>query len=443
MKKYTLVTALLFSTTLLFAQDAKEQMKAFMEDGMVTWTNKQKDASFRIGGRVAIEGAYYFDDYIDRASGIAISEARLRAFSTFKDFDTKFDVDFAYNDVAMKDMYIRWHGGRNWFVKAGNYAEPFSAGNIQSSFDSWFILKSPTVSAMGTGRSVGATFRYYTEPFWAEAGFFSQKVATEKIPGDKGWGVSARALYRFTPYDDNTLSVGGSFNFRRPSANGFKDGKDKYNRYTYLQSTIGSNVDDINFLNAQIANSWGVYRYGAELIKVYRRFYLQAEYIGMTIHRRRDYKYELEQQLGGEFSCTDIACMKEWYGDASTLRFNGCYAQVAWTILGPANTYNYVEGFMNLPRRGSLQVMARYDFTDLNDTKGNTYFDGKFYKDAAVGKEGSGIGGGRINSFTVGVNYSLLENLVFKVNYNYTHLNSYYLLDKDLGTLAAKIQYQF
>ena len=64
----------------------------------------------------------------------------------------KLDVDFASKNW-LKDAYLRWHTNKNGFLRVGNFAEPFSAENIQSTMDYPFINKSATVAALGTNTS--------------------------------------------------------------------------------------------------------------------------------------------------------------------------------------------------------------------------------------------------------------------------------------------------
>ena len=128
-------------------------------------------------------------------------------------------MDFTSKSI-LKDVYLRWHSNKNGFLRLGNFTEAFSAENMQSSFDYPFINKSATTEAFGTGRSLGLAYRYYHPYFWAEAGIYSQKVSTEIKKGDMGYSASARLLGRVTR-DDWNFHIGGSFNFRRPDANGF------------------------------------------------------------------------------------------------------------------------------------------------------------------------------------------------------------------------------
>ena len=61
--------------------EAQTELNAYMDDGLVTFKSQDGQYSFRVGGRLAVDGAYYIDDYTDRSSGADLSSARIRIFS--------------------------------------------------------------------------------------------------------------------------------------------------------------------------------------------------------------------------------------------------------------------------------------------------------------------------------------------------------------------------
>ena len=76
--------------------EAQTELNAYMDDGLVTFKSQDGQYSFRVGGRLAVDGAYYIDDYTDRSSGADLSSARIRIFSKLgSKLDVKFDIDFA------------------------------------------------------------------------------------------------------------------------------------------------------------------------------------------------------------------------------------------------------------------------------------------------------------------------------------------------------------
>lgn len=435
--------AVLTASTSLFAQEAKEEMRSFMEDGLVKWKSEEKGVSFRVGARVAVDGGHYFDDKTDRSSGANISEARLRIYSTFaRNFDAKFDVDFAGNKVSLKDVYVRYHLGKNGIFYLGNYAEPFSADNIQSTGDMNFMYKPATIDALGTGRALGVSYRYYGNMFWGEGGVFSQKLSNEIYQGDKGWSVSARALFRMTQNNDYGFHVGGSLNNRRPDANGFTSGKDDFNRRATFGSALESPIDKTKFLDATVENANNVFKYGVEAMGYWKNLYFQGEYIGTSVDRKKDWDYLFQQQLGGMWSYTTMESFKKWYGEERTINFGGYYAQVGWLICGGNYSYNSTNALMNRPGKGAFELLFRYNHTNLDDVDGE-WFDGKFFESAATGKPNNSVSGGKVDSYTVGLNYYVAKNLIVKLNYNYQHLNSYRSMDKNLNTIMARVFFEF
>ena len=444
MKKYILSAfAVMAIGANVFAQEAKEEMNAFIKDGLVTWKSADKGVSFRIGGRVAIDGAHYIDDKTDRGSGFNFAEARLRVYSTFADnFDAKFDIDFAGNKVSLKDVYARYHLNSNGMFYVGNFAEPFSASNIQSSADISMIHKSATTDVFGTGRALGISYRHYGNMFWGEAGAFSQQLSSARSAGDKGWSLSTRLLFRYTECENGGFHIGGSFNYRNVDAAGFENGKDDHNRIYNVNSSLESTIDNTNMMNATVHNADKVIKYGAEVMGFWKRFYVQAEYLGSTTTRNKDWEYLFNQQLGGMWSSTTMESFKKFEGDDRNINFNGYYAEAGFMILGGNYSYNKTSALMNRPGAGALEVMFRYNHTDLDDVDG-VWFDGNFWNSLTSPSKNNSVSGGIVDSYTVGVNYHVANNLIVKLDYNHQSLDSYQIIDKKLNTVMCRLFFEF
>lgn len=457
MKKYILALGfcLLTGTYNVFSQEqteAQQELEAYMSEGIVKFKSKDDNFSFRVGGRVAMDGAYYFDDFTDRGSGAKFSAARIRLFSQIgKKLDIKLDFDFASKSV-LKDAYLRWHTNKNGFIKVGNYAEPFSAENIQSSMDYPFINKSATVEALGTGRALGFSYRYYHNYFWIEGGMFSQKFATEYNSGDMGYSASARLLGRLTN-DDWNLHIGGSVNFRRPDANGFTSGSDDFNRQVTYASGLESCIDNTKFLNASVSNVKSVFKYGIEGMANYRNVYLKGEYIHAKNTRERDWEYNFQSSLGSLLSTMfpTMDAYKNYMGGDSPAQFSGYTVEAGVLIMGGNYKYNKIDALMNRPKGKSLELVVRYNHTDLNDIMdGNIFYNGAFYTSslhASFGLKDQSVSGGKADTFTVGLNYYITDNIVTRLNYSYQKVDNQYnlplSLDKNLHSVQARLAFEF
>lgn len=457
MKKYILFLGMCLCASTIngFSQEkteAQQELDAYMSDGVVKFKSKDGNYSFRVGGRVAIDGAYYFDDFTDRGSGAKFQAARIRMFSQVgKSLDFKLDFDLASKSV-IKDAYMRWHTNKNGFLKIGNYVEPFSAENIQSTMDYSFINKSATVEAFGTGRALGLSYRYYHPYFWVEGGVFSQKLATEYNQGDMGYSVSARLLGRVTN-DDWNFHIGGSVNYRRPDANGFTNGSDDYNRSVVYASGLESCVDQTKFLNATVNNVKHVFKYGLEAMANYRNIYIKGEYIQTKNTREKDWDYNYKNSLGTLLSTMfpTLEAYQSLMGKDTPATFSGYTVEAGVLIFGGNYSYNSVEALMNRPKGKSLELVLRYNHTNLNDIMdGNLFYNGAFYTSslhASFGLKDQSIAGGIADTFTVGLNYYVTDNIVTRLNYSYQKVDNQYnlpmSLDKNLHSIQARVAFEF
>lgn len=458
MKKY--ISALALSICFFgaaYAQEtetteAQQELQAIMDEGLVKFKTEDGKFSFRVGARVDIDGAHYIDDYTDRSSGANFSAARIRMYSKLGDkLDFKMDLDFATKNI-MKDVYLRWHSNKNGFLRVGNFAEAFSAENIQSTMDYPFINKSATVETFGTGRSLGLAYRYYHPYFWGEAGVYSQKYNKEHKAGDMGYGVSTRLLGRITR-DDWNVHIGGSVNYRRPDANGFTNGNDDYNRSVTIGSPLETSIDNTKFIGATLNNVKSVLRYGGEVMANYKRVYVKGEYIGATYDRERDWDYSFTNSLGSVLSTMfpTLDAYKKLMGEDEAAKFSGYSIEAGVIAIGGDYKYNSVDALMRRPKGKTLEIVARYNHTDLNDIlPGSWYYNGGFYSSSlhqAFGIRNQSVSGGKVDTFTLGINYYITNNIVTRLNYSYQKLNQEYNRtfreDKNLHSIQARLAFEF
>ena len=109
-------------------------------------------------------------------------------------------------------------------------------------------------------------------------------------------------------------------------------------------------------------------------------------------------------------------------------KFYGYTVEAGFMILGKNYRYNSVEALMNRPKGKSLEVVARFNHTDLNDIMAGHMF-------------------GKADTFTLGVNYYVTDNIVARLNYSYQKLNQEYtkefMLDKNLHSIQARVAFEF
>lgn len=78
MKKYIVMALCLAMSATMFAQEteAQKELKAEVNKGVVKFQSEDGDYSFRVGGRVVLDGSHYVGGFTDRGSGAAMTDRK-------------------------------------------------------------------------------------------------------------------------------------------------------------------------------------------------------------------------------------------------------------------------------------------------------------------------------------------------------------------------------
>ncbi|MEA3505850.1 MAG: porin, partial [Bacteroidota bacterium] len=410
-----LLLALVFVGANTFAQ---ESVSSKTKDGKISWNSEDGQYQWSFGGRIYMDGVYYMDDATDLSSGTSIHDTRLYAKAKWGNWNTKINFDFSHNGVDAKDLYLDYNFDNSSYIRVGNFAEPFAIqGFISSKYNS-FIGSSFTGSAFGIGRSVGISYTNYSDKYFLSGGIFGGKIGNNNS-GDQGYSVSGKAVYTPIVKEGLTLHIGASASYRLPDANGFENNDDDFNRV--VNYTAGP---EHKFLNANIHGADAEIRVNAELIATYGAFMLQSEYFMTDVSRDKDYETALINDGGGDlwqWPSTE-ADYPAWDGEMDNRSFDGFYVQTGWLIKGADYSYNNSTAFINRPEAGSLELLLRFNNTNLNDIDG-LFFDGKYRhidpESAASGMGNFSIGGGESQDVSVAMNYYVSNNIMLRLNYTY------------------------
>ncbi|MBR0692630.1 OprO/OprP family phosphate-selective porin [Bradyrhizobium lablabi] len=157
-------------------------------------------------------------------------------------------------------------------------------------------------------------------------------------------------------------------------------------------------IDPTNLISAAIANTSGAQVYSVEAAATYGGFFFQSEY----------YWYNVERDAN-----TSVPAF-----GAPSAKFQGGYAQAAYTLTGETRTYNPSTASYNgiRPKNpfelngsgwGAWEIGGRISQIDLNDQLGTPF----------------GIAAGRQTVYTAGLNWYVNNNIRFMLNYLHGELN--------------------
>ncbi len=422
MKKFTLsVLVLLAAVSVGWAQD-RTPANVFFDKGKLTFESDDRAFRLWLDNRVYIDAAGYiptedvsellskpnkdleYDDGTFRFSnGIAVRRARFAVKATlYEKWFGELDLDFAYNEVEMKDMFIGYRFSDRVSLKAGNFKEPMSMERLTSSKYLINMERPMAVEAFAGGRRLGVAATAWGNHWWVSGGVFGREVSIlqkEKNRGDDGYGFTARAAWSPLNSEDLTLHIGGYGTYRKPEMSGDGD------RFVEFRTFPESRVDRRRFVRAEIFNVNNYYTVGLEAAVKWGDLLVYGEYIFTELSR---YGKSGDQIIG-----------------LRNATFNGWYATASYMLVGDQRTYSPEDaefGPMKVRRRGgNLEIACRISNINMND----------FHDARAV------ITGGSATSYSASLNWYPNRNVLIGLNYVFMD-NDKYADDKGHVTVSGK-----
>ena len=424
---------------------SRELVLAENDNEHLYWSSADSLFQWGLGGRFFLDAEYYFEDYTSLGNGATLRDVRLRSWIKFKNaVYLQLDVGFGNNRLNLQSVYLGYQASRNWSFRAGHFLTPFGLEASESSLRFAFIKPSATTEAFGINRRVGVGFRYAPSFVWLGAGFFGERIKSQSLGGDHGFYLLGRMAVRPMRSESFNLHLGGSFAYGRPSSNGVDaQGNDVYNRVTELTAHPDFNIDYNRFLKATVQGAKRDFRFGGEFLMTLGRIYIQGEYLGAHIQRTRNARQSFEEQLNQIGGWSDYSSYLDYLGELNSVNFFGYYAQLGITLLGEPYGYDALGGRLSELKDNSLELVLRYNHTNLNDVDGY-YYQGGFYRNQEAKQQNNSIAGGRSDDYSVALNYYFQHNMVFRLNYSWFDLeNVHYPKDKRIGVILGRIQMSF
>jgi phosphate-selective porin OprO/OprP len=363
-------------------QTAKKDKEKKESDIVVKWepapSIKSADGNFEmnIRGRLFLDAGFVSDK--DGSMDVDATEARTARLGieglAWKTIKYKFEIDFADNEVDVKDAYLQWKSPIA-DITLGQFKTPNSLEELTSSRYITFVERASFTDAFLLERMLGIGFGWGGEANdvgWSlSLGAFRGNFGT----GDDQEGTVLAARGTLGPkFNDVQLHIGGSVRYQNA---GEGQALFRYRQRPHAHLSAERFVDTRAIAEEDLF-------YGAEAALVFGPFSVQGEYA---------------------WNRADLAPAFVMPGfDDPT--FSGGYVDVSFFITGESRAYEADSGefgrikvnkpvFQGGP--GAWQVAYRYDMIDLND---------------------EAIRGGEQDTHIVGVNWHLNRHTRIMYNYN-------------------------
>lgn len=352
------------------------------QDFVVSKTN---GFEWRLMGRVFFDAGAFFNDKTDLGNGVQINDLRLGTQIRFlQHWHVKMELGYGDEKVSIKDVYINYKTGDH-NIRLGYYHEPFGIDRIGST-NFKFIETASADKTFGSNRKLGICYLYNQTYFNFMGGVFSDGNPGKANQLNQGYTVSTKFIGRPVVGNGKLLHLAVAPRF---SSHGdqieFKGG---------VPTSLLSGADN-RFVFADVTQAINQWKMEVEVIGIYRKWYLEGHYLMAHVNR---------------------AGVPNYNGQ-------GGYVQGGYMILGEKQNYNPVTGMVANPVPKSLEILCRYNRTNLDD---------------------AGIVGGKISDVSVGMNYFVNRYIAARLNYVHV-MTSHYAPGgaDDFDLIQGRIQFSF
>lgn len=283
-------------------------------------------------------------------------------------------------DDKFLDVNVKYKigGNANHFFQVGQFKQPGATmEELSSTKNNDFISKASITNSLGTPRRVGVQYNYGDANWAITASYFGRELTRNR---EHGSGYALRGYWAPINEAGNIFHIGASYLDKDTDADGIRlRARPMADMVGTRFVDTGSSVTSANSLNNRTDRASVV---GVEGLWVHGPVKLQGEYMTIDVKRNDG--------------------LDDFSGD-------GFYVSGLWNVTG--ETWGYKGGVpvTNLPEnpdKGLWQLGLRYDSLDLNDGS-----------PIAGTNKVDGVLGGKIDSWTVGVNWYWRSNFKFMLNY--------------------------
>jgi phosphate-selective porin OprO/OprP len=279
-------------------------------------------------------------------------------------FGYRIEVDFADDDIDLNDAYLSYETGA-FGIGAGQRNNFQSLEELTSSLDISFLERAAFTDAFGFERRLGLWTEYQAGDVLAQGGVFTDNAGDLGDDRNENIGVSGRLVF-MPSFGGTQLHLGASAHWRDL---GFTDPALRFRQRPFVHTTNTRFIDTGAFLVDS------EHRYGVEAAMIAGRLHAAAEAHWQNVHRPT----------------------------SPHPTFFGGYGEIGYFLTDHRRGYR--GGEFKAPKvangfdaggAGAVQIVARYDYLDLND---------------------SGFSGGTQDGYALGISWWPAQYVRLMLNY--------------------------
>lgn len=344
-------------------------MAAALVMGFAAAANAQENKLVvKPSGRILMDAAFLSSSNkaVDEqcVDGVNVPDIRIGMKVSYGKWEGKADIGYARGSVSPKDIFIQYNFNKQNFLRGGYFVHQFGYQSATSSSFKVSMEEPETHSAFGVGgRLVGLMYEHSDNKFMGTGSVYTDAQSFKKQTnqtGYQGTGFLTRLVYHPLIEKGNLFHVGIGLNYELAAEN---------RSNMEFKAPYPVRVAGINAIGAKITDAKNDFKFSGELMAAKGHVGIEGQYIFMNVDRK---------------------------GDAKSYNAWGAYGNLRFLL---NNEYEYVKNDAGIatPAPKSWELVAAYNYTDMNDTK-------------------AGFHGGKLSDWALTMNYYINKYMIWRVS---------------------------
>ncbi len=324
-------------------------------------------------GRILFDGATMHstnEEFNQKTEGgFTMPDIRVGFSATYGQWKAKVDVGYGRSTLSMKDVFLEYDFDGKNLLRGGYFVHHFGyQSNTSSSFK--VAMEEPETQAFcNSERLLGVMFKHFDNKFLAAASVYSDNQSFKKATNETGYqgkGMMGRFVYHPAIKRGNLFQVGAGLCYEEASKN---------RKNMKWSANYPTRVCELAAIGTELQDAKSDIKVTGELMRAKGHVALEAQYAYMNVWR------------------TDGAPNYATWGAYGNLRF----------LLNKEYTYNVQEAGVATPSPKSWEIVAAYNYTDMNDGE---------------------IRGGKLSDWSLTMNYYINKYMIWRVSTHFVNVGS-------------------
>ena len=270
------------------------------------------------------------NDEVDNA--ILINDTRLGFVGTKDKWEGKVEVCYTNGAISFRDVTLKYSFNEHNKVTFGNQFMPYG---IKLTGINYKFTEDPSVDyTFCPSRKVGVNYLYTTDGLNISTGLYSNGNVDKKAY-NQGFNAGLQLIWRPVYNETTVFHIGGAFLYTDKGSS----------ENPSFKGVVPASIEATTLIQTGELEAPNYERYEFQALFIKEKWLLEAHFMGASVNTEK------------------------------RSNFSGVWGQVSYQIIGDQQKYNKVTGLPITSAPGTLEVLGRVDYLNLDNFGNQTDFE--------------------------------------------------------------------